>query len=48
MKAKKDNLLRIRISTDDKQKIKDTAHTQQKTISEYVRGELVKTKSPTR
>ena len=41
MNTKKDNLLRIRISTSDKQRIIKDANHQQKTISSYVRGELV-------
>ena len=41
MNTKKDNLLRIRISTSDKQRIIKDAKHQQKTISSYVRGELV-------
>ena len=41
MNTKKDDLLRIRISTSDKQRIIKDAKHQQKTISSYVRGELV-------
>ncbi len=41
MNTKKDNLLRIRISTSDKKRIIKHAAHQQKTISSYVRGELV-------
>jgi uncharacterized protein (DUF1778 family) len=42
MNTKKDTTLRIRISIQDKETIRNTAHKQHKTISTYVRDASLK------
>jgi len=41
MNIKKDTTLKIRISTQDKQSIKDQAHKEQSTLSNYVRTKIM-------